>query len=125
MGEVSLPYADLLTLYLAYDQAQGWHAVMPDGTDSIAEQVQRLNCGAGGTMLTLQIARLLSGEDWNVLPLVQRGVEGCLLDLQQHSEELGHFLWRFGVIMAADDKAHTTLPSLPVATADEIAAVTG
>ncbi len=126
VGQVSLPYADLITIFLAYDQAQGWHIVAaPPGTEGVADQVQPLDCSTGVTMLQLQTARLLSGEGWEAKPLTSKGVEGCLLDLQQNSLEEGHFLWRFGVIMAADDKAHTTLPSLPVAPQDEIAAVSG
>lgn len=125
VGAVSLPYADLIAMFLAYDQAQGWHTVVPSGAESIADQVQPLDCSTGITMLQLQTARLLSGEGWEAEQLTSKGVEGCLLDLQQNNLEEGHFLWRFGVIMAADDKAHATLPTLPVAPQDEIAVVSG
>lgn len=125
VGEVSLPFADLLTLNLAYDQTQGWHLVDSSGADSIAGQVQRLYCGTGVEMLQVETARFLTGEGWAATPLTSKGVEGCLLDLQQNNLEKGHFLWRFGVIMAADDTAHTTLPALPVAPSDELAAVSG
>ena len=35
----------------------------------------------------------------------------------------GKLLWRFGVLLAGDDAAHTLLPNLPLAPAEEIAAV--
>jgi hypothetical protein len=125
VSSVSLPYAELLTLYLTYDQTQGWHAVMPTGATTVADQTQQLACADGVTMLQLQVVRLLSGEGWNATPLTSKGLEGCLLDLQQNTAEEGHFLWRFGVILAADDKAHTTIPSLPVAPPEEVAAISG
>ena len=35
----------------------------------------------------------------------------------------GKLLWRFGVLLAGDDSSHALLPSLPLAPAEEIAAV--
>jgi hypothetical protein len=37
----------------------------------------------------------------------------------------GHFIWRFGVLLAADASAHSTLPALPVALPADLAAVGG
>lgn len=125
VGKVSLPFTDLVRIYLAYDQTQGWHVVSPNGAGSIADLIQQLYCTTGVEMLQVETARFLTSEGWAATPLTSKGVEGCLLDLQQNNLEKGHFLWRFGVIMAADDTAHATLPALPVAPPEELAAVSG
>jgi hypothetical protein len=57
-------------------------------------------------------------------PLHDNGLEGCELALQTaQGANAGHFVWRFGVLLAADRPAHTLLPSLPLAPASELAAV--
>lgn len=45
------------------------------------------------------------------------GVDGCLLEatLSHQGAPLGHFLWRFGVLLAIDAPARQLLPSLPQA----------
>jgi hypothetical protein len=55
--------------------------------------------------------------------LYDRGAEGCELVLKEQSVEQGRFLWRFGVVLAADAQAHATYPELPVAPPEEIAAI--
>ncbi len=125
VSDVTLPFADLVTLFLAYDQVQGWHVVSVNGPDSIDDQLAGLACVTGATMLQLQVTRLLTGEGWDVSMLVDRGAEGCALELLQNKNNMGRVLWRFGVLMAADALAHATLSSLPVAPPAEIAAVSG
>jgi hypothetical protein len=41
------------------------------------------------------------------------------------SKEYGHYIWRWGVLLAADAQAHTLFPSLPIAPQSEITAVGG
>ncbi|HEY7123284.1 MAG TPA: hypothetical protein VH540_04990 [Ktedonobacterales bacterium] len=127
VSETSYAYAQLITLYLAYDQTQGWHETSVAGTPSERDQLAGLNCATGASLLQLQVSRTIigNGDDWESIALVDHGVEGCILLLLQNRTIVGHFLWRFGVIMAADAQAHTTLPTLPVAPQDEIAVVSG
>jgi hypothetical protein len=127
VSETTYAYAQLITLYLAYDQTQGWHETSVAGTPSERDQLAGLNCATGASLLQLQVSRTIigNGDDWESIALVDHGVEGCILLLLQNRTIVGHFLWRFGVIMAADAQAHTTLPTLPVAPQDEIAVVSG
>jgi len=62
------------------------------------------------------------------------GVEGCKLELDIPNTKPSAtpdpfmpplFLWRFGVLLAADANAQTFLPSLPLASPAELAAVSG
>lgn len=125
VSDVTLPFADLVTLFLAYDQAQGWHLTSVSGSVSTDDQLAGLACSTGATVLQLQVLRQSSNEGWDISVLVGHGAEGRMLGLLHNSVVMGHFLWRFAVIMAADDQAHATLPSLPVAPPEEIAAVSG
>ena len=61
---------------------------------------------------------------FGVGPGTNNGVEGCLISLQVNDSD-GLFLWRFGVLLAADDGAHAMLPDLPIALPEAIAAVSG
>ncbi len=125
ISDATLPFANLVTFFLAYDQTQGWHIASVNGPSSIDDQLAGLACDTGGTLLLIQVARLLTGEGWDFSTLVDHGAEGCLMELLQNNSNMGRFLWRFGVLMAADTQAHTLFPSLPVAPQDEIAAVNG
>jgi hypothetical protein len=54
------------------------------------------------------------------------GPDGCVIMLRtQQLQALGRFLWRWGVLLAADTDAHLALPDLPVASASAIAALGG
>jgi hypothetical protein len=125
VSDVSLPFAQLLTLFLVYSQAQGWQMLSMNGLTSINNQLAGVNCFTGATVMQLQAARQLNSEGWDASILVNHGVQGCLLELLQNRAGMGQFLWRFGVLLAADAQAHTLLPSLPIAPPDEIAAVSG
>jgi hypothetical protein len=57
--------------------------------------------------------------------LHDRGVEGCELGATINRVDGGSYVWRFGVLLAADAQAHSILPALPRASPAEIAAVGG
>ncbi|HEX8034756.1 MAG TPA: hypothetical protein VF510_12955, partial [Ktedonobacterales bacterium] len=52
------------------------------------------------------------------------GIEGCDIQILDSSGKFARFIWRFGVLLAADVAAHQLVPSLPVAPQAEIDAVT-
>ncbi len=117
---------ELLTLWLTYDAADGWHiAPQSSSQDALSQQLNQLACGTGVQMLAIQQARYLSGESWSINIVRNHGVVGCELALTRQGVDQGHFIWRFGALLAADARAHKTLPTLPRASADDAAAVGG
>ncbi len=110
-------YPDVL--FLAYEAQQGWH-IMNGGTGSQDYQLQDLLCGVG--MLRL---RYLVGMSATVQKDQDRGGEGCSFHLRDVDGSITHFIWRFGVLLAADRAAQARVPSLPLAPPDEVAAVDG
>jgi hypothetical protein len=127
ISEVTFPVSPtLLTLFLAYDAATGWQvAPLPSSEGSPEQQLAQLLCATGSLMLGDEQAHALSGERWTVATLRNQGVAGCELALQHNNVDQGHFIWRFGVLLAADASAHSTLPALPVALPADLAAVGG
>jgi hypothetical protein len=96
---------------------------------SIADQLPTTFCSEGSLLLDLHL-----GQPANSNPniLQDQGIVGCAMSLQQtdsnqpqNTADLGHFVWRFGVLLAADDRAHALAPDLPLASPEEIAAVGG
>lgn len=60
-----------------------------------------------------------------MIALNDQGARGCEIMLAVNNAYQGTFLWRFGVLLAADTQAHTTDAHLPTAPPDEIAALAG
>ena len=108
---LALPYVQFV-----YDAATGWH--LATDTDLNAEMPDFL-CANGWTIL----GHRLSPPN-NTGPVTNKGVEGCLIPVQAKGGS-GTFLWRFGVLLAADAGAHALLPDLPIASPAAIAAVSG
>ncbi len=105
----------IIVVQLVYDVG-GWH--LAAATD-LSQGMQAAICTTG-TAIAQQ--RLLSGS-WGSLGVVSnRGVQGCLISVQGTAKGNGTFLWRFGVLLAADAGAHAILPDLPMASKTEIAA---
>lgn len=125
VSEVTFPVSEQILLSLTYDAATGWQIAPQPSGQRLIDQLARIACGTGAEMLQVQQARYLSGEGWNVGILHQQGLAGCALSLEQNNVDQGHFIWRFGVLLAADALAHSTLPMLPIASPDDLAAVGG
>ena len=126
VSDVTFPFDGTTTLFLSYDAATGWHAapLLSDG-GSMSEQLTGLFCSVGEQLLQIEQERSLRGENWEITSLHDAGIEGCELALTQNTTDEGHFLWRFGALLAADTRAHQTLPVLPLATPADEAAVGG
>jgi hypothetical protein len=127
--ESSLPYplSPPPTLPLRYDAVRGWQP-LDVNSDSrlpfldLADSLDGGICGAGLFLLTAMV------QQRNDYASTQRrlGAVGCAYSL--HTPTLGsdgNFIWRFGVLLAADLDAHGNLPALPIATPAEIAEVGG
>src|SRR5262249_36305804 len=116
----------LLNLFLAYAASTGWRIASPLTTaDSLSQQLAQLVCSTGAQMLFTEQIRHLSGEGWEISILHSQGVAGCPLALALNHQDQGHFVWRFGALLAADASAHAALPTLPIASPADLAAVDG
>lgn len=123
VSSVSFSSPLFLSLVLSYGPEAGWQlATLPDSGGSISDQLTNLSCNIG-----VQILMDLAGSNSNGVggpgSPHNQAIEGCEPSLQSNSgTNLGTFLWRFGVLLAADANAHALLPALPMAPPDELAA---
>jgi hypothetical protein len=124
ISDVPFPASMFMNLALSYNPETGWQVVAPPASGiSLSEQLANMSCSTG-----IQILSDLAGSNSNVGGPngPNQTIEGCTLSLQSNSNtSLGTFLWRFGVLLAADANAHALLPALPVAPPDELAAAGG
>jgi hypothetical protein len=115
------------SLPLTYDAQQGW-TVDQDGTEQLAGfglPLALVQTACYGDIGVLSRAAQRQG-DTVLTPVSQNPLEGCEFGLQTaQGANAGHFVWRFGVLLAADGPAHALLPALPLAPASELAAVGG
>jgi hypothetical protein len=124
VSDVTFPSSTLLTLFFSYAAGTGWRLALVTPAQ-LNQDLAEVICPVGQSMLASEAGQLTGQNYLGVTTLKDGGIQGCLLDLQQNEVEKGHFVWRFGALMAADAKAHDTLPQLPVASPAEIAAVSG
>ena len=125
VSEVTFPVSEQILLSLTYDAAAGWQIAPQSSGQFLTDQLAGAVNQTGAEMLLAEQARYLSGEGWQVQTLHQRGLAGCEYLLYQDDAEWGQFVWHFGVLLAADAKAHSTFPTLPIASPEDIAAVGG
>ena len=117
MGNAVYRVPDEVQTYLTYASG-AWQLAQADGSPATAIDIAPASlCGAGSEELGSIGRALLSVRS-------VRGdlTQGCLIQMQsQNGTAEGLYLWRLGVLLAADAQAHTLLPALPVASAPEIA----
>ncbi len=123
ISDVVFPAVIAAPVDLVYTQGSGWQFAQPNSLTGPrldpADELPRVACLTGLLLLSDQV------NSTKQVTAADHGVAGCLYQLQAQTQDLGQFLWRFGVLLAADAKAHTTLPDLPLAPLEEIAAVEG
>ena len=121
-SSVSYPVMGGWQVYLTYAPATGWQApsVLNAGS-SAARQFSSLSCATGAALLQAQVA----GGEWTIKVAHDAGIQGCNLVSQQGHKDQDAFVWRFGVLLAADAQAQNVLPALPLALPEERAAVDG
>jgi len=113
------------SLLLAYDAQQGW-TVDQRGSPQLAGF--DLAAGLAQTVCNVDVSELSTAAqqqgDTLLSAVHDSRVEGCEFALQTaQGTNVGHFIWRFGVLLAVDGPAHALLPALPVAPPIELAAV--
>ncbi len=123
ISAVVFPAVVMTPVDLVYTQKSGWQIAQPNSLTGPPLDptvvLPHVACLTGLLLLNDQISSTRQ------MTVADHGVEGCLYALQANTQDLGQFLWRFGVLLAADAKAHATLPALPVAPPEEITAVEG
>lgn len=112
--------------FLTYSDTTGWSIPQPPIPlafgQTLADELQWRVCDEGQSMLQPLAQRLNGG----IAVPHDAGLAGCALQLLTHEGgKMGLFVWRFGVLLAADTAAHTIAPALPLAPAAEVAAVNG
>ncbi|HEY7349543.1 MAG TPA: hypothetical protein VH599_14600 [Ktedonobacterales bacterium] len=125
LGDVSFPVFETLPALLTYSPDNGWSFLyeLDFNPPSTAASIGIVDCNTGAQVLQQQIQYMSFGF---ATTSADQGIEGCQITLQDTGGTgRGSFIWRFGVLLAADSEAHHRLPQLPVAPPAEIAAVQG
>ncbi len=129
---------------LTYSPTAGWSVT--EGSPGpflvdLRSQTLSASCQGGFAALSALVAKSsLAGQQPNTSQGGQNGpggasqpTDGCALKLETSNKNLfnpitkqyGHYVWRWGVLLAADAQARALLPFLPSAPQSEIAAVGG
>ena len=124
VSDVTFPVPTTLTLFLSYVPATGWQVELLSSVQ-LSQHLTQLVCTTGMQMLAGELAGPLGNQGWDLTVLHDQGVQGCELEAAQQGSDEGQFVWRFGVLLAADAQAHSILPLLPIASSAEVAAVGG
>jgi hypothetical protein len=133
-----------VTVGLTYSSTAGWSVVEDAPGSSSADLRGQLisgTCQGGITALQALIdksslaAQQLSYSSGSPSGFTAPQTDGCWIQVESSNnnpfsptssnKEYGHYVWRWGVLLAADAQARTVFPSLPVAPQSEITAVGG
>jgi hypothetical protein len=114
------PVANTIPLFLSRNAVGDWTVPQNAPVPHVSYQLQGTFCFIGASILQ---QALMSDASASITTINDRGVQGCELLAFVNGVSQGTFLWRFGVLLAANAKAHGTYPQLPVAPPEEIAAV--
>jgi hypothetical protein len=99
------------------DDGTGWN--LAADTD-LNTAVQAAICYTGWAILDERLLDINTGYSGTNTSHISAA--GCQISVQSTTKGTGSFLWRFGVLLAANANAHTLLPDLPVASQAELAA---
>jgi hypothetical protein len=127
VSDVTFPTAVYVVPFLFYATKTGWQVTKEAQVmaPALTTELEGAICQVG-----MQLALLQLGKGWQPDGVYDHGVNGCrLIFLRQQDASPALFsalvLWRFGVLLALDNGTHQLLPTLPVASADDILAVGG
>lgn len=137
--------AGAVAVGMTYSSTAGWSVAEGSPGPFIVDlqtQVISASCQSGFTVLQTLIEKSsLAGQQLSFSqgggvfgpPTLQ--TDGCAISVEEQNsnplspttspKEYGHYVWRWGVLLAADAQARTLFPSLPVAPQSEITAVGG
>jgi hypothetical protein len=110
------PYTTDLQTQLMSESCQGGIAVLQalvEKSSLAGQQLSYRQGAAGGALGAPTDGCAISAESQGNNPLAPNG----------GAKQYGRYVWRWGVLLAADAQAHTLFPSLPIAPKSEIAAV--
>ncbi len=120
ISDVTYPAAEGASLFLAYTSSTGWQPSKEVGED-LPSQLVGTTCSAG-----VQVLQQKTGRTFHSIILPAPATPaGCVMQVQDEGTPVGTFLWRFGVLFAADQTAHASVPTLPMAPPEELAAAEG
>lgn len=119
-GGVFDQIASPLNLSLFLNQAGNWTISQNPPTPDASNQLQDAFCVTGENILRQATG---AGPHISMGITYDQGAPGCEVLVQVNNTGEGIFLWRFGVLLAANSRAHTMYPALPIAPPAEIAAV--
>jgi hypothetical protein len=131
----------MVNVGLTYSSTGGWSVSdSASGSSITALQTQLLSgsCESGYSALQTLIGQSsLGGQDLSYGQSASPGstTDGCAISVEgqntnplgptSSTKKYGHYVWRWGVLLAADAQARTLFPLLPIAPQSEIAAVGG
>ena len=116
-------------LLLTYDPQAGWQVDQADTEliDGFAlpNALEFAMCAAGAnTLSTVAEPTAVEPPQYQINTVNEQGIEGCVFQLATaNGTSAGNFIWRFGVLLAANSQAHARLPYLPLAPPGELSAV--
>ncbi len=114
LGNASFPAGASVPAVLVYETNTGWSLAPSSAAEPPASPgaLSYLDCQTG--MLLLQ--QVLHPTAMSTFRGHRPGITGCGATIEDgHGKTLGAFIWRFGVLMAADEGARQLLPDLPIA----------
>lgn len=117
-------------LVLTYTSASGWqilrHAEQFIGGQPLSQQLTASICGVGALVLATLADERQKNSAATINWVQDNGLAGCQLELLQPNSgaRAGLFIWRFGVLLAADAATHATFPDVPLAPPAEVIAAT-
>jgi hypothetical protein len=133
-----------ISVGLTYSSTAGWSVVEDAPGSSSADLRGQLisgTCQGGFAVLQALIdksslaAQQLSYNSGSPSGFTAPQTDGCWIQVESNNnnpfsptssnKEYGHYVWRWGVLLAADAQARTLFPSLPVAPQSEITVVGG
>jgi hypothetical protein len=120
ISNVTYPATAGIGLFMAYTPSTGWQLSKGLGEDLPSQLVGTI-CSAGAQVLQQETGRTFHSIS---LPAPATPA-GCLIQVQENGNPVGEFLWSFGVLFAADQTAHASLPALPIAPPKELDAAQG
>jgi hypothetical protein len=127
------------SLLLTYDPQTEWQVDLSNTEQvngfGLSGALALATCELGASLLSTLTNPLLTTAqqpEYQVATVDNNGIGGCTLQLTRtggtgvtgtDGTNAGSFVWRFGVLLAADAEAHALLPYLPLAPSSELAAV--
>jgi hypothetical protein len=121
VDEAAYGFSSLVYRYFSYDTTNGWHLdVAASQMFETPDELGNDNCIAGAGILQSQLQGS-SGYSFDF----PSSIEGCFVKINNGTASQERLLWRFGVLLAADQAAHTSFPNLPIAPKQEIDIIGG